>query len=1006
MKLSRTAVVFIVLIMMLTTCVLQAATVNPSGMTKKLDLSKYHNVGNIWLRVSNYGFFGSGDANNPRWPSLEYPGGSGVDYLYQGALWFGAKKVRKNSAGAKYYWKNFPPQRAEDAILEFNTDGTPNPEWSPNFPVVIDTLVSVGFDGDKNLYEFLPAYNPLEFTTNGYNLYNNDDQIMSASTRNQKRGFDDDGDGSIDEDGPGYDFRLRPSSELPAPFASVGGFYLDQVPMELILRNINIWFPLGFTELADSIANFNFASEYDSDNDGLYDEDGAPVSEQDYISYYYDYSPFNTRGEHDYGSSSGSNTHIPLRIRVRQMSYQWSFEFIKNLAYIEFDVTNMNIADTLYDCAMGIYMDSDVGPQSFGDTERSEDDKSGYYRGKGYEFAYTFDADFDSGLSPGYVGSRVCTPDPDTLEFACWFWKVGDGPDDFTPTTYWSVGSRKTANQKYWLLTGKNPNPTKIESLRKDSTEFANPNYEQVEPADTRYLFAFYGAKPGTPEYDNLANRWNLPPKKTMKIVIALFPGDNIDELKESASWAKTVYGQAQNLITVTQPDTVSHYNPPEPPQFPLAYYELVDNGNNRTNVNVFWDNRSEYTVDYITVKDEQMGWNTRLGYNSNMTGVDMNTIPEQFRNIMNETAIINPFTAWRLRHDFQGYGLYTRSNSGSNEDWQLIKLWDKIDTAQDLIDYEVNSGLPGFVDFGGEIGRNFGGLPQKELVTNSNFAKYNGHYILDQNYFLKAIALNDTVYGTYFYNTKADSTLLREASHVSANNEYSLFQQEQLLFKKEGVRNDVFLTLVDDALITLAGHLGQSAIGTADVMASKRLDRLCRRYYTATVTGLKQGFENYISVTAWDRGMPSKNLKSLETGKDANMFVCFPGTISKPDGKNVYVIPNPYRGSSKFDGRREKDEKGDRSRRLWFVNLPEHSTIKIFTLAGDLVDQIEHNGAYEEDIITLSKAKAQGLTVNGIHSWNLLSKNNQIVAPGLYLFSVKDKSTGKITVGKFVIIR
>jgi hypothetical protein len=29
--------------------------------TKKLDLSKYHNVGNIWLRVSNYGFFGSGD---------------------------------------------------------------------------------------------------------------------------------------------------------------------------------------------------------------------------------------------------------------------------------------------------------------------------------------------------------------------------------------------------------------------------------------------------------------------------------------------------------------------------------------------------------------------------------------------------------------------------------------------------------------------------------------------------------------------------------------------------------------------------------------------------------------------------------------------------------------------------------------------------------------------------------------------------------------------------------
>ena len=40
--------------------------------------------------VSNYGF-GSGDDITPPWPSLEYPGGSGVDYLYQGALWFGKK---------------------------------------------------------------------------------------------------------------------------------------------------------------------------------------------------------------------------------------------------------------------------------------------------------------------------------------------------------------------------------------------------------------------------------------------------------------------------------------------------------------------------------------------------------------------------------------------------------------------------------------------------------------------------------------------------------------------------------------------------------------------------------------------------------------------------------------------------------------------------------------------------------------------------------------------------
>ncbi|MDZ4181404.1 MAG: hypothetical protein U1B83_00905, partial [Candidatus Cloacimonadaceae bacterium] len=59
---------------------------------KKLDLTRYHNVGNIWLRVSNYGFFGSGHDAVPRYPSLEYPGGSGIDYLFRGSLWFGAKK--------------------------------------------------------------------------------------------------------------------------------------------------------------------------------------------------------------------------------------------------------------------------------------------------------------------------------------------------------------------------------------------------------------------------------------------------------------------------------------------------------------------------------------------------------------------------------------------------------------------------------------------------------------------------------------------------------------------------------------------------------------------------------------------------------------------------------------------------------------------------------------------------------------------------------------------------
>ena len=41
--------------------------------------------------------------------------------------------------------------------------------------------------------------------------------------------------------------------------------------------------------------------------------------------------------------------------------------------------------------------------------EKAADDKSGYVKGEGYEFAYTYDADGDGGLTTGMVGARLHT---------------------------------------------------------------------------------------------------------------------------------------------------------------------------------------------------------------------------------------------------------------------------------------------------------------------------------------------------------------------------------------------------------------------------------------------------------------------------------------------------------------------------------------------------------------------------------------------------------------------
>ena len=69
-------------------------------------------------------------------------------------------------------------------------------------------------------------------------------------------------------------------------------------------------------------------------------------------------------------------------------------------------------------------------------------------------------------------------------------------------------------------------------------------------------------------------------------------------------------------------------------------------------------------------------------------------------------------------------------------------------------------------------------------------------------------------------------------------------------------------------------------------------------------------------------------------------------------------------------------------------------------------MDEIDHNGAYEADIITVSKAATSGISASGMHDWNLLSRHNQIIAPGVYLYSVQNKADNKVKVGKFVIIK
>jgi len=460
-----------------------------------------------------------------------------------------------------------------------------------------------------------------------------------------------------------------------------------------------------------------------------------------------------------------------------------------------------------------------------------------------------------------------------------------------------------------------------------------------------------------------------------------------------------------------------------------------MDNGNR---IDLYWDNRSEFTYDVKTVSTAIMGWQFpgssqyKPGLDSDPAPYENNwpdEFPLEFRTDFgdgfpwNNNALANPWTAYRLRHDFQGYSVWGRSGSGSQEDWEMINRWDKIDTPQDLADYSINAdSVDLFLDFGGYLGID-NDLPNRSDLADINErgwqadpAEYARFYRLNEYYDL--VPNGSVFYGWPIYDPDKDWTpeIQSQADQILADNPMLSNEEQDYLQAKMFMHPDLidyperFASLYDPKLIPLKrfafpdGEIDP----TAEELTKLEKERLARRYYRSSIHYPRKGIEYYVAVTAFDRGIPSNDLNFLETGRDsdANMKVFFPGTLATEKMDDIKVVPNPYIGRSKFDGRYDNDEKGDKSRRLWFINLPNRCKIRIYTLAGDLVKTIDHDGAQQTDIVTISKATTQGIAASGMHAWDLLSQHNQIIAPGVYLFSVENKADDKLKVGKFVIIK
>jgi hypothetical protein len=108
----------------------------------------------------------------------------------------------------------------------------------------------------------------------------------------------------------------------------------------------------------------------------------------------------------------------------------------------------------------------------------------------------------------------------------------------------------------------------------------------------------------------------------------------------------------------------------------------------------------------------------------------------------------------------------------------------------------------------------------------------------------------------------------------------------------------------------------------------------------------------------------------------------------AKVELNNIKVVPNPYLANALWEPKNPYTS-GRGPRSIHFTHLPNKCTIRIFTVNGELVKEIEHNTALND----------------GSAEWDLLTKDNLSASYGIYIYHVDAPGIGK-KAGKFAIVK
>jgi len=717
------------------------------------------------------------------------------------------------------------------------------------------------------------------------------------------------------------------------------------------------WPPPGPAGAIQRLSNMPSSLDYSPD----------AVSEQDFICTFTDtFTSVGLTGQDSYDN----RPHIPLGLKIDQRTYGWSYDYAAD--FIMFDYTIQNISRfPIRQFFIGVFIDADVYHESHSGGTGYTDDICGYLNdlpNRDYpcfrdtvQIAWTADNDGDPSSEAGYqfdytsatglTGTAVLrTPNPDLkYSFNWWITNYGNPNLDWGPRKAgtaekpfrdfdYGLGTAFGDRNKYYLMSSGEFDYDQLESAvshtgqgwlppPKDAADFA-------DGYDARYMFSF--------------GPFDLRPGDTLPITLAYVAGSGFH---------------------VAGRDFIDNWDPYNPSKYEskLSFTNLGENAKWANwifdNPGVDTDNNGDsgsYWIIYDTTCSGGTGKSDTLADGGRKVWYKGDGVPD-FRGAAPPPApkikVTPEFGALRVRWNGQ--------------------------VSQEYVDF-----FSGMKDFEG-------------------FRVYYGEGTRASDYVLLAgYDLND--YNVYHFNTTTrlwditEAPITRDSMNQWLGPDFDPAQYDNpeasYFFDGEAY----YFTRQDWNQSDLTNPYGIHRVyPDADPhnAADTTEDGFLRYYeYEYIIDNIQPSKPYYVSVTAFDYGSRRMELSALESSPNLNAVEAYPLPSSdavEEDGLSVIVYPNPYR----IDGgyaragyeNRDRTKSAERSRSIHFANLPKICTIRIYTLAGDLVRQIEHY-------------RPEGGPESQHERWNLISRNTQAVVTGIYIWHVSSDMGEQL--GKIVVIK